>query len=125
MSALLLDAGALVAIDKGDRKLRAMLQVAQQMDLPVRTGAPVVAQVWRGGRQANLARILAGVDVRPLDRNAGRRTGELLGATQTSDVVDAHLALLAMPGDQILTSGPDDIRRLIEERGVEVRIVRI
>lgn len=125
MSALLLDAGALVAIDKRDRKLGAMLRVALETDLPVRTGAPVVAQVWRDGRQANLARVLAGVDVRPLDRKTGRRTGELLGAAGTSDVVDAHLALLAMHGDRILTSDPDDIRRLIDERGVEVRILPV
>ncbi len=59
-----LDAGALVAIDKGDRSVGAMLRVLQRNGVPVVTGGGVVAQVWRdGGRQANLARILSGVDI--------------------------------------------------------------
>jgi hypothetical protein len=35
--------------------------------------------------------------------------GGLLAATSDSDVVDALLALLAVPGDQLLTGDPDDL----------------
>jgi hypothetical protein len=46
--------------------------------MPV-TGGGVVAQVWRGGgRQAPLARLLAGTDVVAVDDGLGRRAGMLL-----------------------------------------------
>jgi hypothetical protein len=124
--ALLLDAGAFIAIDKRDPKVGAALRVAQQERVPLRTGAPVVAQVWReGAQQANLARVLAGVDVRPLDRGGARRAGELLAATATTDVADAHVALLAEPDDEVLTTDPEDIDRLLAARGVEARVIRV
>ncbi len=60
MSSLILDAGALVAVDRGDRAMIARLQVAQRAGLELRSNAMVVAQVWRDrhGRQASLARLL-------------------------------------------------------------------
>lgn len=125
MAALLLGAGALIAIDKDDREVAVLLRAAQQRRRPLRTGATVVAQVWRGGRQANLPRMLAGIDVRPLDRGDAHRAGELLGVTGTTDVPDAHLALLAEPGDEVLTGDPEDLERLIAARAVAVRVVRL
>ena len=60
-----LDAGALIAADRGDRATWTRLKAAAD-DAPLTHGG-VVGQVWRGGaRQARLARFLAGVDVRPL-----------------------------------------------------------
>lgn len=103
-----------------------MLRVVQEARLPVRTSAAVVAQVWRnGGRQANLARVLAGVEVRSLDGRDGRRAGELLASTGTADVVDAHLTLLARPDDRVLTSDPGDIGRLLAARGIGADVVRV
>lgn len=124
--AVLLDAGALIAVDKLDRKVRARLSVAQKEGLPVRTGATVVAQVWRdGARQANLARVLAGIDVLPLARDHAHRVGELLARTGTTDVVDAHVAVLAEPTDRILTSDPEDMDRLLGAREVRALAVRV
>jgi hypothetical protein len=75
--ALVLDAGALIAVDRLDRKVGAILRVAQQEKFSVRTSAAVVAQVWRNGSlQANLARVLAGIDAATLDSAAGRSVGE-------------------------------------------------
>jgi hypothetical protein len=103
-----------------------MLRVAQQARIPVRTSAAAVAQVWRNGaRQARLARVLTGVTVAPLDLNIGKRLGALLGATGTSDVVDAHIASLANTGDQILTSDSDDLRKLLDILAVEVNLIHI
>jgi len=82
-----------------------------------------VGQVWRDGRaQANLARVLAGVGVEPLGADDGKRTGALLGQAGSADVVDAHVALLASTADVILTSDPDDIRALLQTRGVAARV---
>lgn len=122
----LLDAGALVAIDKRDRSVGAMLRVIQQQGLVVRTSAGVVAQIWRdGAKQANLARVLAGVRVRALDADDGRRAGELQRRSRTSDAIDAHLAWMADSDDVILTSDPEDMRRLLDAQRVDAVIRRV
>lgn len=110
----MLDAGALVAVDSNDRAMMARLRVAQQHGVQLRSNAMVVAQVWRDhqGRQANLARLLAAVEVRAVDQHDGRQAGVLLGLTGTSDPIDATVVLLATPGDRILTSDPDDLTAL-------------
>ena len=124
--ALLLDAGALIAIDKRDPRVRFALRAAQEEGIPVRSAATAVAQVWRDGApQANLAGGLASIDVLPLSADDARQVGELLGATGTTDVVDAHVAVLAEPGDRILTSDPKDMDRLLEARGVRALTVRV
>jgi hypothetical protein len=114
VSALVLDAGALVAIDRDDRAMIARLRVAQQRGVELRTNAMVVAQVWRDrqGRQASLARLLRAVDVRAINHQDGRQAGVLLGLAGTADPVDASIVLLAEPGDRILTGDPDDLTRL-------------
>lgn len=123
---IVLDAGALMAIDRRDRAVGAMLRVAQQQQLAVRSSAGALAQVWRdGARQANLARILSGVDVAPLDMTAAKRIGPLLGATDTSDVIDGHVAQLVGPGDQLLTSDPQDMRQLLGDRVRNVTVLSI
>jgi hypothetical protein len=68
---------------------------------------------------------LTGVAIRALDTADGRQAGELQGRAGTSDVVDAHLALMTGPGDQVLTSDPDDIDRLLDIRGVDATVVRV
>jgi hypothetical protein len=114
VSALILDAGALLAVDRGERAMIARLRVAQQSGLELRSNAMVVAQVWRyrRGRQANLARVLRAVDVRSVSHSDGREAGVLLAETGTTDPIDATVALLAAPGDRILTSDPEDLTRL-------------
>ncbi len=114
MSALILDAGALLAVDRGERAMMARLRVAQQRGLELRSNAMVVAQVWRDrrGRQVNLARVLRAVDVRSVSHSEGREAGALLAEAGTTDPIDATVVLLAAPGDRILTSDPKDLTRL-------------
>ena len=121
-----LDAGALVAVDKRDRVVGAMLRVLHRDGVPVVTSGGVVAQVWRdGSRQANLARILSGVVVDPLDEVVARRVGELLRQNRSDDLVDAHVALLVQPDDQVITSDEPDLKALLRTRNVRARIVRV
>jgi hypothetical protein len=123
---VILDAGALVAVDRRDRMVGAELRVLQRLGTPLRASASVVGQVWRDGRkQANLARVLAGVGIEPLAKDDGKRIGELLGRAGSADVVDAHVALLAAPEDVVLTSDPADIRTLLRARGVPARVQRV
>lgn len=125
MSALILDAGALIAIDRDDRSVAAQLRVASRNGLELRTNAMVVAQVWRGtrGRQAKLAQLLHAVDVRSIDQGAGSDAGELVGKAGTSDTIDATVLLLATHGDRILTSDPKDLQHLAATAGTKAIII--
>jgi hypothetical protein len=119
----ILDAGALIAVDRRDRTIGARLRVLQQQGTPVRASSAVVGQVWRDGRkQVNLARVLAGVGIEALGKDDGRRIGELLALAASADVVDAHVALMAADGDLVLTSDPADIRKLLRARKISARV---
>jgi hypothetical protein len=124
--ALVLDAGGLIAVDRLDRKVGAILRVAQQEKMSVRTSAAVVAQVWRSGSlQANLARVLAGIEAASLDSVTGRSVGEVLALSSTADVVDGHLGIIVRSGDNVLTSDPKDIKKILKARGVSATLRRV
>lgn len=123
---LVLDAGALIGIDRDDRRVAGLVELGRRAGATLVTVAPVVAQAWRGGaRQARLARLLGMVEVRSTALADARAAGELLAVTGTSDVVDALAALAAMPGDQLLTSDPEDLAVLTEQRGLPLTVVRV
>lgn len=87
----------------------------------------VVGQVWRGGqgRQATLARLLRSVEISAIDEQLGCRAGNLLGAAGGADVIDAAVVLLAVDGDTIFTSDPDDLVTLALVAGRHVEIVPV
>ncbi len=124
---LVLDAGAFVAVERGDRDVVALLKRELSARRTPRTHGGVVGQVWRGGggRQATLAGFLAGVDVVAIDEALGRRAGVLLGRARKADVVDAAVVLLASDGDWVLTSDPGDMRALAVAADRHVDIVRV
>ena len=123
---VVLDAGALVAVERKSFEVRELLERSKRKGVPVTTSAAVVGQVWRdGARPGNLSRAIRGVEVQALDEMMGRRAGELLAASRTADVIDAHVALLTGDGDLVLTSDPDDIRRLLDTRGVRAVIRKV
>lgn len=116
MAGLTLDAGALIALERNDRRVVALLRRALQNGQAIAVPAGVVGQVWRDGRrQARLARLLASkeVEVESLDDRRAREAGQLCGARGTADVIDASVVLGARArGHRIATSDPDDLRRL-------------
>jgi len=119
-----LDAGALIAMERIDRALARRLLVAQADNVPLITSSAVVAQVLRDpARQVALTRALRGIKEEPLDEVAAQAIGPLLARTGSTDVVDAHLALLAGAGDEIITSDPEDLARLTAGRPVRIRPV--
>jgi hypothetical protein len=124
---LVLDAGALVAVERGDRDIAALLKRELLAGRVPLTHGGVVAQVWRGGRgrQAQLARLLPGIDIAPLDDALGRRAGVLLGRARATDAVDAAVIATAAGGDIVLTSDPDDLRGLAEAAAVHVDTVQV
>ena len=126
MAALILDTGALIAIDRGDRRVGAMLHEAARHRIDAITSCVCVAEAWRDpARQARLSRALAGVVERPLNPAAARRCGTLLAKTRTSDVADVAVAMLARADDVVLTSDAGDIKHLLDTTGTgaEIRAV--
>jgi hypothetical protein len=123
---LVLDAGALIAIERGEARLVALVKREVAAGRPIRTHAGVVGQVWRGDRrQARLARALDSFDVRSIDDDLGRRAGVLIGRAQSADVIDAALVLIAEDGDEILTADHADLNDLIAVSGRLVDVVEI
>ena len=124
--ALLLDAGAFIAVERGDPRAVAYLRRARRLGIPLRTTTAVVAQVWRSGaRQARLARLANITREHSLDDGAARRIGLLLGQAGTADVVDGSLVELAQEGDEILTSDPADMIHLARAAGKRIHVTRI
>ncbi len=122
---LLLDAGAFMAVERGDRDVFALIKRERLARRAPLSHGGVVAQVWRGGsgRQAQVARLLRGVDVRALDEDLGKKAGALLSRSGARDAVDAALVCLAADGDEILTSDPDDLKNLAEAASTHVDLV--
>ena len=116
MPGLTLDAGALMAFERNDRRLVAMIAQSLERGLTLAVPAGVVGQVWRDGRrQARLARFLGSdaVAIETLDDQRARHAGQLCGVRGTTDVIDASVVLCARArGHRIATSDPDHIQRL-------------
>ncbi len=114
--AVVLDAGALLAFERNDRRVRRLVELAAQHGESLHVPAGVIAQVWRdGARQARLSRLVNSglLNVRDLDLEEARAAGSLCGITGTADVVDASVALLARRHKAaVVTSDPRDLRRL-------------
>lgn len=131
MTALVLDAGALIALDRNDRTAWAMLRVAADDGDLVQVPAGVIAQAWRDGpRQALLSRALAHCDEVPLDGALARAAGLLCGQSGTTDVIDASVAVTAAGVARrnhvaVVTSDPDDIAHLLTVLTVDVVVVAI
>ena len=98
VTGLTLDTGALLALERGDSRVRALLRRALESGIGFSVPAGVVAQSWRGG---------------PLDDTTARAVGLLCGRTGHPDVVDVHVALHAREqGQTVVTSDPDDLRTI-------------
>ena len=116
MSGLTLDAGGLIAFERNDRRVVALIARSVDLAEPFAIPAGALAQVWRDGRtQVRLARLLASelAIVVPLDDARARAAGQLCGIRKSRDVVDASVVLCARARDNaVVTSDPDDLRRL-------------
>ncbi len=111
-----LDAGALIALDRDDRSVVALLARAQETSARVTIPATALAQAVRNpARQARLARLVRQptTEVVALDRVDASGVGRILAASGTADVVDAHVVLCARrTGQAVATSDPDDLHHL-------------
>jgi len=126
VSAVVYDAAVLVAADRNERRAWAEHKVRLELGVVPLVPAPVVAQVSRSPRQAQLRRFLAGCAVVPLGESEAHEVGRLLGMTRTADVVDAVVVTTALRQKAtILTGDPGDIKRLVRASGRAVAVVAV
>ena len=110
---MIVDAGPLIVDGENlNSRLWALIKRATERGDELHTTHPVLAQVWREpARQANLAWAVRHFDIHPLDESM--TIGRRLAASGTTDVVDAHLAVVAESlGTFVLTADRDDMAKL-------------
>jgi predicted nucleic acid-binding protein len=116
MSTLVLDAGALIAVERYDRSMWAILAEARERGTETVVPASVLAQAWRGGpRSAPVSRLLDACLIDQLDERRAKEIGVRLGARGANDVPDGHVAVVAAARRAVVaTSDPDDLRALAD-----------
>ena len=122
MPGITLDAGALIALDRDDRRVVVLLARAREAAAQVTVPASALAQAIRQpDGQVRLARLVRQptTDVVGLDRVDATHVGRLLAASGTVDVVDAHVVICARRAQQQdVSSDPSDLRALDSGIGV-------
>lgn len=116
MSGVTLDAGALIALDRHDRRVIALLARSQEIGARITIPATALAQaIRRPAKQVRLSRLIRQTltEVIPLDGPDATQVGALLAQSKTRDIVDAHVVVCARRNEEaIVTSDPDDLERL-------------
>lgn len=112
---VVLDAGAFIALEKGNPVMTHLAQRFVREATPLVTSAGVVAQIWRGGEgpQIPIVFLLRHTRVVDLTHAIARMLGRMLGATRTRDPIDAHVVLLARErGWSVLSSDAGELRAI-------------
>jgi predicted nucleic acid-binding protein len=115
VAGLTLDAGALIAYERADERIREILTVAFGRSLVPTVPAIALAEVWRGdAKDARVARLLKACSIEVVDAQLARTAGHLRRTTPESSAIDACIAVgVRRRRDAIATSDPQDMRRLL------------
>ncbi|MGA7704140.1 MAG: hypothetical protein WB998_04515 [Solirubrobacteraceae bacterium] len=118
MSGVTYDAGALIAGERDSARMWSLHKRALIRGQWPTVPAGVLGQVWRGGPQAKLSRLLVGCRVEPLTEAWARTAGAALAKSGTSDLIDAVVVVTALArGDLVVTSDPDDLTTIASAIG--------
>ena len=116
VSSITFDAGGLIAVDRNDRSVLALLVRASERGVRIAIPATALAQAIRNpAKQARLRRLIRqpNTDLISLDGPDATAVGMLLARTATADIVDAHVVVCAQrTGQTVVTSDPGDLKRL-------------
>jgi hypothetical protein len=120
------DVGVFIAAERHDRAVWADHRARLELGIVPVTTAPVVAQVSRSGGQVQLRRFLRGCDVVAFCPAQAHAVGALLGAAGATDVVGAHIVLVAgASGADVLSSDEGDLTALAAKLPSPVRILPV
>jgi predicted nucleic acid-binding protein len=126
MKSLTLDTGALIALERGDKRMRTVALAARTTGAALVVPSPVLTEWWRGGRSAHRQTlVLKTLSVEPPTSELARVAGEAIAATPGATPIDALvMASAAQRGDVVYTSDFDDLDRLRSYFGT-VRVLRV
>lgn len=120
-----MDAGALIAYERGAVRARGLIRRATEREVTITVPSVVLAQVWRGGHRRWIDELRSAVIIEPVDEACALAAGELLARTGTKDAIDALVAVgAARRGDVVVTSDPQDLLRLLDDAS-GVRVVTV
>jgi hypothetical protein len=129
---LVLDAGALIQVDRGNHEVLSTLKAAFDKGEAVHVPAGVISQAWRNpARQVLLSRTLKRCKEVDLDGAMARAGGQLCGRTATSDVIDASVALAVAyaqrSGEEVtlLTSDTVELGMLLSVLEAQARVIGV
>jgi predicted nucleic acid-binding protein len=126
VSGVVYDAGALIAAERNDRRMWADHRVRLEAGVVPVVPAPVVAEGSRSRRQVQLARLLRGCEVVPLDAATAHDVGRLLGRSHTNDVVDATVVAVAITRHaSVVTMDRADISRVANAAGARLVVIGV
>lgn len=120
------DTGALIAAERGSEVIWTLHRELLVREMHPALPTVVLGQAWRGGPQAQLSRLVRGCDVDPLTESQARAAGAALAASGGSDLIDAAVVITACArNDLVVTSDPDDLRRIADAigRSIELYVV--
>lgn len=124
MNGITFDAGGLTALDRFDRRVLSLITRTRELGARITVPATALAQAIRNpAKQTLLSRLVrqSSTDLMSLDGRDATAVGLLLARTGTSDVVDAHVVLCAQrSGQAVVTTDPDDLRRIAPELNLVV-----
>jgi predicted nucleic acid-binding protein len=107
-----LDTGALIALERGDQRMRQVLKLALADKVRIVVPAVVLGEWWRGQSRVR-DQVVASVIIEPLTASLAKLAGEALAHVRGATFVDAAvMASAAQRGDVVYTSDLRDLDRL-------------
>lgn len=123
MSGVTYDAGALIAGERNSEQMWSLHRRSLARGEWPTVSAGVLGQVWRGGPQAQLSRLLIGCRVAPLTEAEARAAGSALAKSGANDLIDAVVVVTALARDDlVVTSDPEDLTLLAAAVGGSLRM---
>jgi len=121
LKTLILDSGAFIVAERSRARVAALLRAALDEGSTILTTASVIAEIWRAPplhATAALIKLLDSVD--PMNESRAKEIGTLLGRSKSVQIVDAHVATLAIRTQPslIVTSDPTDYETLLASMAV-------
>jgi len=106
------DTGAFIAAERSDRLLWSLHRAALARGLTPTVPAGVLGEVWRGGPQPQLSRLLKGCLIEPLTEAQARAIGVLAARSGLTDTVDLAVTEGALRrSDAVVTSNRTHIEQ--------------
>jgi predicted nucleic acid-binding protein len=111
----MLDTGALIALERGDQRMRRIHRLAITHGYAIAAITPVIAEWWRRGkREKERAQLLRTLVIEPPDLHVAVLAGEAIGLVKATVVDALVMAAASLRSDTVYTSDIGDLTRLLD-----------